>query len=302
MNSSEVTSGLVIRGYGGYFYVRTREEEHLECFPRGRLRLEEDRILVGDKVEVRRLAEGKGVIEGILPRRNRLVRPPVANVDQVVIVFAAKEPRPDLSFLDRLLVVVEAQGFGVLICLNKLDLVRPEELKPILELYRGAGYDVITTSAKEGIGIEGLAARLAERVSVFAGPSGVGKSALLNAVNPGFKLTTGETSRKLGRGRHTTRGCVLLELENGGFVADTPGFSRLDLRGIRKEELDLFFPEMRGRIPQCRFPGCLHVKEPGCAVRAALNSGDIAESRYRHYVDFLGELPEPYEEKRNERD
>ncbi|MGE5573142.1 MAG: ribosome small subunit-dependent GTPase A [Bacillota bacterium] len=285
--------GRVTRAYAGHYYVDLRGTT-LDCAARGRLRKEGKEVLVGDIVSINVTGPGSGVIEGVLPRRSRLVRPPVANVDQAVIVMACADPEPDLELLDRMLVVVASAGLESVICFNKMDLVSDYASGKLTRPYRRAGYVVVRASARAGWGLRPLRRALAGKVSVFSGPSGVGKSALLNALEPGLRLRCGEVSARTGRGRHTTRYSVLLEVGPGGYVADTPGFSRLDLdiTGLRRDDLDDFFPELAARRDGCRFAGCLHHKEPRCAVKAAVEAGEVSSSRYEHYVKFLEEIIE----------
>jgi len=288
--SGDVCEGFIIKAYGGYYFVRIGPDVW-ECSLRGRLRLEKQQILVGDRVQVRWRHGLAGVIEKVLPRRSVFFRPPIANVDQAVIVFAFKEPEPNPWLLDRLLVLAAAEGVRIQICFNKLDL-SDSGRDQWLSRYRLAGYQVIATSAKTGAGIDALAGALEQQVSVFAGPSGVGKSSLLNFMQPGLSLQIGEISAKIKRGRHTTRHVELLLLENGGLVADTPGFSNLDLPLLKPEQLSDFFPEMNRYRPACRFAGCLHFKEPDCAVKEAVDDGEIDILRYQNYLGFLQELKE----------
>lgn len=285
-----LAGGVIVRILGGYFDVHAGGETR-SCVVRGRIRARE-RLLVGDRVRIRVLPDGKGVIEGVLPRKNRLLRPPVANVEQAVLVFALRDPLPDLKLLDRLLVLTESAGVSPLICANKADLVPAIEEHTWPFVYRRAGYPVVVTSAVTGLGIEDLAAALADRISVMAGPSGGGKSSLLNALEPGLRLKTGDISRRLGRGRHTTREVTLLRLPRGGWVADTPGFSALDLPAIGAGELAAYFPEIHALAGECRFTGCLHYQEPRCAVKDAVATGSIPSFRYEHYLSFLRELLE----------
>lgn len=281
--------GTILKGFSGFYYVQT-EEGILECSLRGRYRLSDQRFLPGDSVRVKPVGAGKGVIEEVLPRRTELVRPPVANVEQAIVVMAADNPSPDMSLLDRLLIVIEAAGVVPVICWNKADLARTEDLEDIATLYKRAGYPVLVTSAKTGLGLDGLGERMSRGISVLAGPSGVGKSSLLNALQPGLKLKTGQVSDKLGRGRHTTRHVELLPLDSGGLVADTPGFSRLEIPTVAKEEVDRLFPEMEPYLSQCRFTSCLHRQEPQCAVREAVERGEVEARRYARYLEFLEEV------------
>lgn len=281
--------GVLTKGYSGFYYVKSGERVW-ECKLRGRFRLKHQSFLPGDLVKFTPTGESTGVIEEVLPRHSELVRPPVANVDQAVIVMAMTSPEPDLFLLDRFLILVEASCLQSLICFNKADLASPERRQELIGLY-AQYYRVIATSAVTGEGVDLLKEELKGKISVFAGPSGVGKSSLLNAVNPGLGLKTGTVSDKIKRGRHTTRHVELLELPFGGFVADTPGFSVLDLPEMKREELPLYYPEM-GNLPPCRFTTCLHNQEPGCSVKEAVAVGEIDRRRYEHYLAFLAEVIE----------
>ncbi|HHY47340.1 MAG TPA: ribosome small subunit-dependent GTPase A [Firmicutes bacterium] len=281
--------GTVVQARAGHYTVRTASGTY-DCLLRGRFRKDGTTVLVGDKVRITEIAPSSGVIEEVLPRQSQLIRPPVANVDQAVIVCAITSPEPDLILLDRLLVVVAREGIGTVICFNKADLASDYAARKLAGPYRRAGYTCIITSARTGKGIPRLRRLLAGHISVFAGPSGVGKSAILNAVEPGFALKTGEISERLGRGRHTTRHVELLEISNGGFVLDTPGFSRLSIEEIKRDELRWYFPELAALEGRCRFQGCLHHREPDCAVKQAVDRKEIARSRYDHYVMFLEEV------------
>ncbi|MCL4424719.1 MAG: ribosome small subunit-dependent GTPase A [Firmicutes bacterium] len=281
--------GRVIRSRGNYFAVLTSEGE-LECQPRGRFRQEQLRILAGDLVKVTPLADDRGVIETVLPRRTELFRPPVANLDQVMIVFTVREPALQLPLVDRFLVLAEAHHLDILLVLSKIDLLDPEEIDEIRSIYRGTGYPFHAVSAWDGRGVDELRSALREKASVLAGQSGVGKSSLLNALEPGLSLRTGAVSEKAKRGRHTTRHVELLTMNNGGLVADSPGFSRLDLGFLNKEALAYCFPDFRPYIRQCRFASCLHQEEPRCAVREASEAGMIPAVRYEHYLEFLQEI------------
>jgi ribosome biogenesis GTPase len=284
-----VQEGIIIKRIGGFCYVLASNQVYT-CKPRGRLRQGAKDILPGDRVLFQREL---GVVEEILPRRVQLIRPPIANVDQVVIVFAGREPTIDFMLLDRLLVTVAAQDLGLVICFNKSDLARD----PRSNLYREIGYPTIYTSTVTGEGIDELQAHLEGKISCLAGPSGVGKSSLLNAIIPGAQLQTAKISQKMKRGRHTTRSVELLRLPNGGLVADTPGFSQLSLHHLERERLAHYFPEMGPLIPHCRFSGCLHDQEPDCAVRAAVEREELSPDRYDHYLAFLEEIRE-YELRR----
>lgn len=283
--------GVVIKAYNSYYYVQT-EEKLVMCTLRGRFKKERFSLLVGDEVEYSATGAGKGVIEQILSRRSMLKRPMVANVNQVVVTFAAANPDISTILVDRFLILAELSELDTIICINKVDLVNSEDLLPIIELYKSIGYSVFTTSVKTNLGIEELRKRLYERITVFAGPSGAGKSSLLNAIEPGLELVTGEVSEKIGRGRHTTRHAELLALAGGGFVVDTPGFSFTEFNDIDPEKLPQTFPEMAIRSSGCKFSSCLHSREPQCAIKEAVAAGDIARSRYEAYLAVLKELQE----------
>ncbi len=288
LNKQEnLVEGLVVRAYGGYYYVSAGRDEW-ECRLRGRLRYTKQQVLVGDRVKLRPGHGHTGIIEKVLPRRSLLVRPPVANVDQAVIVFAVKEPDPNPGLLQRFLILVMINHIEPLICFNKVDLSEGAQVD-IVSRYR-ENYRVVITSAKTGKGLDQLREMLRGRTSVFAGPSGVGKSTILNALLPGLKLKTGELSAKLKGGRDTTRHVELISLPEGGLIADTPGFSSLDVPDLNPEELAGCFPEMHSYHGKCRFAGCLHYKEPGCAVKEAVEAGTIDEACYRQYYELLEEL------------
>jgi len=285
-----MVTGILLRGYAGFYYVETASEV-LECSFRGRLRLKSQTFLAGDKVKVSYLGNGKGTIEEVMLRSNELARPPVANVDQVVMVMAIDCPPPDLMLMDRLLFAVTYAGIKPIICWNKIDLLQNNTKVPWLpDIYANIGYLCIPTSAKTGEGLNQLRKVLKDRISVLAGPSGAVKSSLLNAVEPGLSLRTGHVSEKSRRGRHTTRHVELLSAGLGGLIADTPGFSRIDLPLVKREEVAHFFPEMLPLLNRCRFSSCLHRQEPGCTVIQAVKDGQIYESRYRHYLVFLAEI------------
>lgn len=286
-NRVNLVNGLVVRAYGGFYYVHDGETEW-ECSLRGRLRHEKQQVLAGDRVEVKPGSEHKGVVEKVLPRRSSLKRPAVANVDQAVIVFSLREPDPTPGLLERFLISARLNQIDPLICFNKVDLTNEIQFE-LVSRYQKT-YPVVVTSARTGEGLERLRELLAGKVSVFAGPSGVGKSSILNSLMPGLRLRTGEVSAKLKGGRHTTRHVQLISLPEGGFVADTPGFTSLDLPDIKPEKLAEFFPEISGYDQGCYFSGCLHFKEPGCSIREAVEAGEIGEARYRQYLEFLEEL------------
>jgi len=265
----------------------------MRCAARGNVRKRATGVAVGDRVRISRAPGGDGgILEEVLPRLTYLTRPQVANVDQAIVVMSVAHPEPNLNLLDRLLVLVEHSRLDALVCFTKADLARPGEGERLVDSYSGAGYRAILTSARTRQGIRELAAALAGKTSVFAGPSGAGKSALLNAVQPGHDLAEGELSTRIGRGRHTTREVRLIPLDVGGTVADTPGFSVLDIESIKPRDLAMTFREMREHAQRCRFSGCVHDAEPECAVKQAVEEGKIEQGRYERYLVFLSELRE----------
>ena len=276
-------TGRIVKALSGFYYVDTGEDRPIPCRGRGKLRHQKVTPLVGDRVEISRLDDGTGMVDAILPRKNQFRRPMVANIDQMVMIASGAVPVTDPFLIDRMAAMAEWKGCEVLICFNKCDLDRAEELTA---LYRAAGFPVLQVSAESGEGIRELAAAIDDKVSAFTGNSGVGKSSILNSLRPGFGLQVGEVSEKLGRGRHTTRHVELFPVA-GGLVADTPGFSSFDAEqteAIPKEELAYAFREFRPYMDQCRFQGCSHVKEKGCAVREATVEGKIALSRHKSYI------------------
>ena len=294
--------GLVIRKAGPVLEVFLPEKgKTLLCRARIKLIKRKGPILVGDRVQVRPLSENEGLIESVLPRKSYLPQPAVANVDRAFVVFSYRKPDLQLLALDTLLVAVEAHEVEPVVVFNKVDLLTEEErsaLEKTASVYRDAGYEVLLTSAVTGEGLPELQAAMKDRVSVLAGPSGVGKSRLLNALIPGAQLRTGEVSEKTGRGRHTTTETTLLALPGGGFVADTPGFSRVEIGDfLEPEDLRDLFPEFRPFAEQCRFPDCTHLVEPDCAVREAVAKGEIAPFRYDHYRVLFLKLQEARERR-----
>ncbi|NLM46993.1 MAG: ribosome small subunit-dependent GTPase A [Firmicutes bacterium] len=283
--------GIILRARGGFYDVRAADGRIFRCRARGKLKREKMGLLVGDHVRFSVTAGAEGVVEEMLPRQTLLFRPPVANVEQVLLVCALQDPPLSLQLLDRLLVLAASRRLQSLVCFNKADLPH-EGLDELLAIYRAAGYPVFVTSAKTGQGIAELRAGLCGRLSVLAGPSGAGKSSLLNRIQPGLSLKVGNISEKSRRGRHTTRHVELLALDCGGFVADTPGFSQLELLEIKSRELAAYFPEFAAYAAKCRFHGCLHAGEPDCAVSNAVARQEIAASRYEHYLLFLEETRE----------
>lgn len=283
--------GKIIKSLSGFYYVKS-EQGIVQCRGRGVFRKREITPLVGDMVEFIAENDREGYIIGIKERVNELVRPPISNVDQAILVFSTKNPDFSHHLLDRFLVMIESKRIEPIIVFTKKDLLSEAELvemEKYIDDYRSLGYQTLFVSGKYKEGISELYPLIRGKVSVIAGQSGVGKSTLLNALRPDLNLETKEISKHLGRGRHTTRHVELLEIE-GGYVADTPGFSSLDFIDIEMEDLSFCFPEMRERLNDCKFRGCLHDKEPQCAIKAAVNEGEIANYRYENYLSFLNEI------------
>ncbi|MCI4126040.1 ribosome small subunit-dependent GTPase A [Bacillus haynesii] len=284
--------GKIIKALSGFYYVLDGDQI-IQCRGRGVFRKNKVTPLVGDNVVYQADNDKEGYILEIKDRFNELVRPPISNVDQAVLVFSAKEPTFSTSLLDRFLVLVEAADIRPIICITKMDLVEDDSLKERIhqyaEDYRNIGYSVYLTSMENGSGIEDIIPHFQDKITVFAGQSGVGKSSLLNAISPDLELKTAGISAHLGRGKHTTRHVELIDI-NGGLVADTPGFSSLEFAGIEAEDLGSAFLEIGEKSAECKFRGCLHMKEPNCAVKRAVENGEIAQYRYDHYVEFLTEI------------
>ncbi|MCY7770447.1 ribosome small subunit-dependent GTPase A [Bacillus haynesii] len=284
--------GKIIKALSGFYYVLDGDQI-IQCRGRGVFRKNKVTPLVGDNVVYQADNDKEGYILEIKDRFNELVRPPISNVDQAVLVFSAKEPTFSTSLLDRFLVLVEAADIRPIICITKMDLVDDDSLKERIhqyaEDYRNIGYSVYLTSMENGSGIEDIIPHFQDKITVFAGQSGVGKSSLLNAISPDLELKTAGISAHLGRGKHTTRHVELIDI-NGGLVADTPGFSSLEFAGIEAEDLGSAFLEIGEKSAECKFRGCLHMKEPNCAVKRAVENGEIAQYRYDHYVEFLTEI------------
>lgn len=282
-------SGIITKGIGGFYYVDTGDMTY-ECRARGRFRKDNIVPMVGDKVDIDVDDRSKqGYVINIHERKNQMQRPMVANIDQVIIVFAAKKPDINMSLLQKFMVYGEFVGLKVIVCINKIDLDERNEMEQIKAMLCSVPYDFICTSAKKDIGIHELKEKLKGNISVFAGPSGAGKSSLLNAISPGLSLRTGDLSRKTDRGTHTTRHAELIKLDFGGMVVDTPGFTSFDLVDINAEELQYLFPEFQGYL-NCRYPSCRHYKEPECGIKQALDAGDINPIRYEHYIQILCEI------------
>ncbi|MBA2870759.1 ribosome biogenesis GTPase [Anoxybacillus calidus] len=288
-----MAEGKIIKALSGFYYVLSNGEV-FQCRGRGVFRKHKITPLVGDEVIFQAENKTDGYIMEIRERKNELIRPPIANIDQAILVFSAVQPDFSPGLLDRFLVLIEAKDIRPIIVISKMDLT-DDKTKPLVKKYaseyRNIGYEVIETSAVTKDGVEMLLPYLEGRTSVFAGQSGVGKSSLLNALRPDLQLKTNDISTHLGRGKHTTRHVELIEI-GGGLVADTPGFSSLEFNEIEAEQLPLCFPEFRERAHECKFRGCTHIAEPKCAVKAAFEAGEIPSYRYEHYLSFMEEIKE----------
>lgn len=306
--------GRIIKGIAGFYYVCDVVESSAtkqvtkrsggpffiyECKAKGAFRKEKIKPLVGDLVEYEVLDETEktGNITAILPRKSELIRPAVANIDQALVVFAITKPKPHFNLLDRFLVMMERQGIPVVICFNKKDIATEEEKEALRVIYEPSGYTVIFTSAEKRENIDEVREVLKGKLTTVAGPSGVGKSSLINCLQENVSMETGSISQKIERGKHTTRHSELIPIDEESYIMDTPGFSSLYTNDFEKEELKHYFPEMEEFFGYCRFQGCNHVNEPGCAVKEAVASGQIHRVRYEDYLEMYREL-EQKERKR----
>ena len=286
--------GKIIKGIAGFYYIYAEDSNVYECKAKGIFRKDNFKPLVGDNVEITVLneEEKEGSVTSILPRRNSLIRPAVANVDQAFLIFAMENPKPNFLLLDRFLIMMEQQEIPVVICFNKKDVGEKEEMEKLYEIYTGCGYRVVLSSTYEGEGMDEIREILKGKTTVVAGPSGVGKSSITNCMQGEVQMETGEISKKLKRGKHTTRHSQVIPVEKNTFLVDTPGFSSLYLTDMKEEELRDYFPEFVMYEPQCRFQGCMHIHEPGCAVKEALSEGEISQQRYDNYLALYEELKE----------
>lgn len=284
--------GKIIKGIAGFYYVHVEEDGVYECRAKGIFRKNSQKPLVGDDVSIDCLSgeERTGNITRLLARKNELARPAVANIDQALILFSPARPAPNLNLLDRFLIMMERQGLPSVICFNKQDLITEEEKTELKAVYEGCGSKVLCVSALRRQGTDELWGLLKHKTTALAGPSGVGKSSLINLLQPNVKMETGALSEKLGRGKHTTRHTELIAAGEGTYLMDTPGFSSLNLEGMEKEELKEYYPEFEPYARSCRFQGCVHIHEPDCAVKAALDEGKINRIRYENYSLFYEEL------------
>lgn len=303
---NNVLTGVLIKAFGGFYFVQQGDHVYSSSL-RGRLKMEVKNpefkavtggILVGDYVEFTPLDDETAVVENILPRTNKLIRPKIANATQGLIILAAANPKPDFMLLDRLLILMQNAHVKPIICFNKIDLIKKNHVFwTQKEVYEKAGFKVVLTSALEENPLAEILPELKDEITVVAGPSGAGKSSLLNTLQD-FALETGTVSHKLQRGKHTTRAVELMPLEIGGWVADSPGFSRLDFtEDVQAKDLKVFYPEFLRVSGDCRFDGCLHRGEPDCAVKSHVAAGEIDQDRYDRYIAFMAEIEEREDNK-----
>ena len=284
--------GKIIKGIAGFYYVYTETAGIVECKAKGIFRKENKKPLVGDDVELELLSgeDKTGNVTRLLPRRNELIRPAVANIDQAAVIFSVTHPEPNLNLLDRFLLMMERQRLPVILCFNKQDLAEDEMKKRLLNIYGGLHYKILFLSAKTETGTKELLELLSGKTTTVAGPSGVGKSTLINRICPHAQMETGEISRKIERGKHTTRHSQLFHMCRATFIMDTTGFSSLGLFDTEKEELKKYYPDFVREEDGCRFRGCLHMEEPDCAVKAAVKEGRISRERYENYRLLFEEI------------
>ena len=284
--------GKIIKGIAGFYYVHIAGKGVYECKAKGIFRKNKIKPLVGDDVVIDILDEEKreGNIRDILVRKNALIRPAVANVDQAMVIFAISRPAPNLSLLDRFLISMERQNVPVVVCFNKSDIAEPQEAARLQEIYENCGCQVLFTSVKEQAGTEQIRELLKDKTTVVAGPSGVGKSSMINFLYPKAEMMVGEISQKIDRGKHTTRHSELFSIGDNTYLMDTPGFSSIFVDDMKPEELKDYFPEFEAYEPECRFLGCVHVGERECGVKDAVKAGKIAGSRYDNYRLIYDEL------------
>lgn len=282
---TEVLHGKIIKGIAGFYYVHVAGKGIYECKAKGVFRKNKEKPLVGDDVEIVILNEKEknGNISAILPRKNDLIRPAVANVDQALVIFAANQPKPNFNLLDRFLLMMEQKGIPTAICFNKVDLVTENEQEELKKIYDSTGHTILFVSAAKKQGLEMLRECLHEKTTTVAGPSGVGKSSLINLMQSDVKMETGSISEKIQRGKHTTRHSELIALDETSYILDTPGFSSLAVFDLEKEDIKWYYPDFEPLQDKCRFMGCNHIHEPDCAIKQAVDEGSISSIRYENY-------------------
>ncbi len=285
-------TGKIIKGISGFYYVYVEGAGLYECKAKGAFRKQKIKPLVGDNVEIVVIDEANklGNVEKILPRKNELIRPAVSNIDMALVIFASAKPDPNFNLLDRFLCMMEYQKVPVTICFNKIDLVDQEKLKEYSGIYEPAGYNVIFTCTKTKEGLGSIRSLLEGKTTTVAGPSGVGKSSIINCLQSDITMETGTISEKIERGKHTTRHSEIIPVSHDTYIMDTPGFSSMDVPGFEKEDLWTCYPEFVRHEPYCRFIGCSHINEPDCGVKAAVEDGEISPVRYENYKLLYEEL------------
>ena len=284
--------GKIVKGIAGFYYVHVPEKGIYECKAKGIFRKDNQKPLVGDDVEIQILDEEKmvGNIDRLLPRKSEIIRPAVANIDQALVIFAIVKPQPNFNLLDRFLIMMHQQNIPCIICFNKADLDAEHTGADYEAVYQKCGYETLCVSAKEGVGVDTLRRILEGKTTTVAGPSGVGKSSLINCLQSDIIMETGDISRKIERGRHTTRHSEIIPLKSNTYILDTPGFSSLGLFDMEKEDLAQFYPEFAIHEKYCRFGSCSHISEPVCGVKEALADGEISPVRYENYKLLYEEL------------
>lgn len=284
--------GKIIKGIAGFYYVHCAHGKIYECKAKGIFRYKNIKPLVGDNVELDIIneSEATGNITKVLERKNSLIRPEVANIDQALILFAVKSPSPNLNLLDRLLVMMEVQQIPCIVVFGKADLAQEEELVPLQEIYKRAGYVCLSISTFENTNIDKIKELLSHKTTALAGPSGVGKSTLLNCLVPHANMETGSISAKIERGRHTTRHSELFDINETTYICDTPGFSSMYIHDLEADNLKHYFPEFEPYFGMCRFGNCSHMEEPGCSIKEALSQNKISKSRYENYILMYNEI------------
>lgn len=286
--------GKIVKGIAGFYYVHVPDKGVYECKAKGIFRKENQKPLVGDDVEIQILneEEGKGNIEKLLPRKSELIRPAVANIDQALVIFSIVKPQPNFNLLDRFLIMMEQQGIPCIICFNKVDIDEKQEGNSYEKVYRSCGYETLQVSTKSGQGMDVLKEMLLGKTTTVAGPSGVGKSSIINELQSGIQMETGDISTKIERGKHTTRHSELIAMEENTYILDTPGFSSLGLFDMEKEDLAQYYPEFGKYEKFCKFTGCAHLNEPVCGVKEAVKEAAVSKLRYENYSLLYQELKE----------
>lgn len=284
--------GKIVKGIAGFYYVHVPGKGIYECKAKGVFRKDNKKPLVGDDVEIEVLddEEKLGNIDDILPRRSEIIRPAVANIDQALVIFSIVKPQPNFNLLDRFLIMMQQQNIPCIICFNKTDIDEEDTGCEYERIYRECGYQTLKVSAKERLGLDELKEALSGKTTTVAGPSGVGKSSLVNELQSGIRMETGSISKKIERGKHTTRHSELIAIEDNTYILDTPGFSSLGLFDLEKEELVQYYPEFAEHEKYCRFGGCAHINEPVCGIKEAVAEGQIAKMRYENYCLLYEEL------------